>query len=61
MDEQRQRLRHELFEPSHEDELVQALLSPEVVTSMQAAAAETPIEGEIHGDNEDEGGEEPSA
>jgi 5-methylcytosine-specific restriction enzyme B len=61
VDEQRQRLRHELFEPAREDELVQALLSPEVVTSMIAAAAETPIEGEIQGDTEEEGGEDPTA
>jgi 5-methylcytosine-specific restriction enzyme B len=61
VDEQRQRLRHELFEPAHEDELVQALLSPEVVTSMQAAAAETPSEAEPPGGDEDEGGEEPTA
>lgn len=61
VDEQRQRLRHELFEPAREDELIQALLSPEVVTSMQAAAAETPGEVEPPGGDEDEGGEEPTA
>jgi len=61
VDEQRQRLRHELFEPAREDELVSALLSPEVVTSMQAAATETPSEPELQDGEEDEGGEEPTS
>jgi len=58
VDEQRQRLRYEMFEPAREDELVQALLSPEVVTSMQAAATEAPDEEETDGVNDDAGGED---
>jgi len=61
VDEQRQRLRHELFEPAQQDELVQALLSPEVVTSMQAAAAEPPSEAETEGVDDDEGAEDTPA
>jgi 5-methylcytosine-specific restriction protein B len=61
VDEQRQRLRHELFEPAREDELVQALLSPEVVTSMQAAATEAPSEAETVGVDDDEGAEDTPA
>jgi 5-methylcytosine-specific restriction protein B len=37
VDRQNQRIRHELFEPSRKEELIQALLSPEITTSSAAA------------------------
>ncbi|AEB08756.1 AAA family ATPase [Desulfobacca acetoxidans] len=54
VDEQQQRIRHELFEPTRRDELIQALLSPEVVTSMEATAAETPSDTETGDRDEDD-------
>jgi 5-methylcytosine-specific restriction enzyme B len=58
VDEQRQRIRHELFEPAREDDLVQALLDPDVVTSMQATVVEASTEEETSGDDEEEGEED---
>lgn len=52
VDRQNQRLRRELFEPSRKDELIQALLSPEITTSSAAARIE-PITTNGEDDNED--------
>ncbi len=43
VDRQKQRIRHELFEPSRRSELVSALLSPEITTSVAAAKTEQDI------------------
>jgi 5-methylcytosine-specific restriction enzyme B len=43
VDRQKQRIRHELFEPSRRSELVSALLSPEITTSVAAAKTEQEI------------------
>lgn len=57
VDSQSQRIREELFEPSRQPSLVQALLepSPEVTTSAQAVAAETDNQATAHdvGDSEE--------
>lgn len=43
VDENRQRIRHELFAPARRDELIQALLAPapDIATSLQAVASES--------------------
>ena len=43
VDENRQRIRHELFAPARRDELIQALLAPapDIATSVQAVACES--------------------
>ncbi len=56
VDRDRQQIRDELFEETRQDELVQALLRPELTTSRQALAseAEDPAStGEEEGDTED--------
>jgi len=53
VDRQSQRIRRELFESARKDELIQALLSPEVTTSIAAARIEqSVVNGED--DNEDQ-------
>lgn len=44
VDTNTQQIRHELFDPARQDDLVQALIapSPEIMTSLQAAVAEPP-------------------
>lgn len=57
VDARNQTIRHDLFDPARQDELVQALLapSPEVTTSVQAAASDRPEdEAEIEDEIEEE-------
>ena len=54
VDVSHQRVRHELFQPSREDDLIQALLAPcpEIVTSSQAVTSDAEDSEELEGDDE---------
>jgi 5-methylcytosine-specific restriction protein B len=56
VDEEQQRIRHDLFQPARRDELIQALLSPfpEITTSSQAVASESSSLGEEDEDESEE-------
>lgn len=55
VDEERQCIRHDLFQPARRDELIQALLSPfpEITTSSQAVASESSSVDEEDGEPEE--------
>lgn len=62
VDKAEQRLRHELFEPARQDELVRALLNidPDITTSTQAVVSEATALTEETGGDEDEADDENS-
>ena len=60
VDQQRRRIRRELFDPNRRDELIQALLAPtpDLATTAGMAEQESPVDAPI--DDEDNGGEAPA-
>lgn len=63
VDRTNQRIRHELFDPSRQEELVAALLAPapDIATSLSATTAESEAPGNEPGGNEDSDGSDDSA
>jgi 5-methylcytosine-specific restriction protein B len=54
VDEAQQRIRHELFEPAQREDLVQALLTPDIVASLEAVILEEEQLEELDTDDMDE-------
>ena len=63
VDRDKQRIRHELFDPARQEDLVAALLAPapDIATSLSATTVEAEAPGEEPGEGDENGSDEAAA